>query len=272
MKAETRRAKPGSRDVRSGRSLCVESRRVTRRAHARCRGRARRDPCVRRGSRRRARRFGAGGVHRAGPASTVSEHEWSAVVSARCRGALSSGSLHDVRRGTIAMTFEAALQGSTPSGTLRFSNRHASTRAAYLVNCLLPHDPSIHFLSQLRSPNQASYQVELGSGMKSKLTSGLSSGGRTMNKRDVAWKRSSRARFRRTDDQPKMQQTCLLPTTYAARPIQNVSLSKSRTGRVRDAARGARHLGCPSCNYVEGLYSWCRATSDVRARRREPRS
>jgi len=75
--------------------------------------------------------------------------------------------------GTIALTFEASLSPSVRSGTLRFVNHHASATASYLVNCLMPRDSEVHVLSQSRSHDQASYQIELALGAASDRASGL---------------------------------------------------------------------------------------------------
>jgi aspartate-semialdehyde dehydrogenase len=75
--------------------------------------------------------------------------------------------------GTIALMFEAALSPEVRSGTLHFANHHAAASAAYLVNCLMPHDPETHVLSQSRSRDQASYQVGISFGTKADPPSGV---------------------------------------------------------------------------------------------------
>lgn len=73
---------------------------------------------------------------------------------------------------TIALKFESARAVDLRSGTLRFANHHAREHAVYLVNSLLPRDPTLQVSSQLRSPNQSSYQAQLSSKASGEQPSG----------------------------------------------------------------------------------------------------
>lgn len=76
--------------------------------------------------------------------------------------------------GTIALSFEART-ASQLSGRLRFVNHHARGQASYLANCLLPRGAELQVLSQTRSPDQTSIELEIGMTRTPRLTSGLGS-------------------------------------------------------------------------------------------------
>ncbi|MCE2576553.1 hypothetical protein [Komagataeibacter sp. FNDCR2] len=62
--------------------------------------------------------------------------------------------------GLIDIAFDA--QGRLGNGPyhLVYRNRPADARTVWLVNCLLPQDPSIHILQQKRSKDQSLYQLD----------------------------------------------------------------------------------------------------------------
>jgi hypothetical protein len=62
--------------------------------------------------------------------------------------------------GEIRIAFKAALPAGGPNRTLVFENHHQSQIAAYLVNCLTPHDRNIRVIAQNRNENQSFYQVD----------------------------------------------------------------------------------------------------------------
>ena len=47
-----------------------------------------------------------------------------------------------------------------PNRRLIFENHHQSRIAAYLVNCLVPHDRDIRFVAQNRNQQQSFYQLD----------------------------------------------------------------------------------------------------------------
>jgi hypothetical protein len=72
--------------------------------------------------------------------------------------------------GEIHIEFTAALPSGSPERQLVFENHHQDRIAAYLVNCLVPRDPSIRILAQKRNERQSFYQLDYaqaGSGLNS---------------------------------------------------------------------------------------------------------
>lgn len=63
-------------------------------------------------------------------------------------------------RGEIQLEFVADLPRNGPNRRLLFENHHQSRIAAYLVNCLVPHDPDIRLLAQNRNESQSLYQLD----------------------------------------------------------------------------------------------------------------
>jgi hypothetical protein len=62
--------------------------------------------------------------------------------------------------GEIQIEFTAALPAAGPSRKLVFENHHQSRVAAYQVNCLVPRDPDLRILSQVRNYSQSSYELD----------------------------------------------------------------------------------------------------------------
>ncbi len=63
-------------------------------------------------------------------------------------------------RGEIQLEFEADLPWNAGKRRLIFENHHQSQIAAYLVNCLVPSDPSIRLAVQNRNYSQSIYQLD----------------------------------------------------------------------------------------------------------------
>jgi hypothetical protein len=63
-------------------------------------------------------------------------------------------------RGTIELTFDAAVQRGGASRRLVFENRHQRAMAEYLVNGLVPRDSSIQLGAQQRSFDQSVYRLD----------------------------------------------------------------------------------------------------------------
>ena len=67
--------------------------------------------------------------------------------------------------GDIRLTFAADLPtGGAPTHRLTFENHHQRAVAVYLVNCLVPRDPSLRVVAQDRSEDQARYQLDFTAG------------------------------------------------------------------------------------------------------------
>jgi hypothetical protein len=62
--------------------------------------------------------------------------------------------------GEIQLDFTAALPHGAADRRLTFANHHEAAIAAYLVNCLVPHDQDIHITAQNRNENQSLYQLD----------------------------------------------------------------------------------------------------------------
>ena len=62
--------------------------------------------------------------------------------------------------GEIQLDFTADLPRAAANRRLVFENHHQSNIAAYLVNCLVPRDTTIHITAQSRNENQSFYQVD----------------------------------------------------------------------------------------------------------------
>jgi hydrogenase/urease accessory protein HupE len=62
--------------------------------------------------------------------------------------------------GNIQIEFEADIPPGGSEHKLSLENRHHSAIAAYLVNCLVPRDPSINIITQNRNYLQSSYQLD----------------------------------------------------------------------------------------------------------------
>jgi hypothetical protein len=65
--------------------------------------------------------------------------------------------------GEIQITFSADLPGGGRNRRIVFENHHQSKISAYLVNCLVPSDPSVRIVSQNRDKLQSFYQVDVSS-------------------------------------------------------------------------------------------------------------
>jgi hydrogenase/urease accessory protein HupE len=67
-----------------------------------------------------------------------------------------------IREGTgdIVLTFSATMPRVGSSGMLTFENRHQRAIAAYLVNALVPEDPSLRITSQDRARDQSTYRLD----------------------------------------------------------------------------------------------------------------
>jgi hypothetical protein len=63
-------------------------------------------------------------------------------------------------RGEIQLKFNADVPPGGPDRRLVFENHHQSRIAAYLVNCLAPHDPDIRITAQNRNYQQSFYQLD----------------------------------------------------------------------------------------------------------------
>jgi hydrogenase/urease accessory protein HupE len=61
--------------------------------------------------------------------------------------------------GDIIIDYVANIQKQGPAHQLSLQNKHYSTVAVYLVNCLLPSDTTIRVNNQTRSLNQSDYQL-----------------------------------------------------------------------------------------------------------------
>lgn len=61
--------------------------------------------------------------------------------------------------GDMQLTFEALVPASRAPHHLTFINRHQPALAAYLVNCLLPRQPTLRVLSQARNYTQSAYSL-----------------------------------------------------------------------------------------------------------------
>ncbi|HEY0201657.1 MAG TPA: hypothetical protein VGC24_08190, partial [Burkholderiaceae bacterium] len=72
--------------------------------------------------------------------------------------------------GDIALTFRAELSNGDGAHQLMLVQRHQHERTVYLVNALLPQDPTIQVVGQQRSADQSSYRLDytIGSGSASK--------------------------------------------------------------------------------------------------------
>ncbi len=62
--------------------------------------------------------------------------------------------------GQIQIQFSADLPAGGPDRKLDFENRHQKSISVYLMNCLVPHDPSIRIVAQNRNENQSLYRLE----------------------------------------------------------------------------------------------------------------
>ncbi len=62
--------------------------------------------------------------------------------------------------GDILLNFEADLPQGGLNRRLTFENHHLSAISVYLVNCLVPSDPSIHVAAQGRNYDQSFYQLD----------------------------------------------------------------------------------------------------------------
>lgn len=62
--------------------------------------------------------------------------------------------------GEIRIELSAALPHRGSNRRLVFENHHQSRIAAYLVNCLVPHDPDIRVVAQNRNEQQSFYQLD----------------------------------------------------------------------------------------------------------------
>jgi hydrogenase/urease accessory protein HupE len=62
--------------------------------------------------------------------------------------------------GDILLNFEADVPPGGPSRRLIFENHHESAISVYLVNCLVPDDPTIRVSAQSRNYNQSFYQLD----------------------------------------------------------------------------------------------------------------
>jgi hydrogenase/urease accessory protein HupE len=66
--------------------------------------------------------------------------------------------------GDIIIDYEADIEKQGPPHQLTLQNKHYSTVAVYLVNCLLPADTTIRVKNQTRSINQSFYQLNFTTG------------------------------------------------------------------------------------------------------------
>jgi hypothetical protein len=66
--------------------------------------------------------------------------------------------------GDIIIDYEADIEEQGPAHQLTLQNKHYSTVAVYLVNCLLPSDTTIRVINQTRSINQSDYQLNFTTG------------------------------------------------------------------------------------------------------------
>ena len=66
--------------------------------------------------------------------------------------------------GEIVLNFRAAIPRAGTTARVVFENRHEAGIGAYLVNTLVPRDPTVRIVGQSRSYDQASYEVDLASG------------------------------------------------------------------------------------------------------------
>lgn len=62
--------------------------------------------------------------------------------------------------GDMQLTFEILVPASHAAHYLTFANQHQPALAAYLVNCLLPHQPGLQVLSQARNYTQSYYELK----------------------------------------------------------------------------------------------------------------
>jgi hypothetical protein len=62
--------------------------------------------------------------------------------------------------GEIRIEFTADLPNGTPNRRFVFENHHQDRIAAYLVNCLVPRDPNIRILAQIRNDRQSFYRLD----------------------------------------------------------------------------------------------------------------
>src|SRR5580704_10928153 len=62
--------------------------------------------------------------------------------------------------GEIQIEFSVDLAPGGPERRIVFENHHHNEISAYLVNCLVPRDPSIRILSQNRNESQSFYQLD----------------------------------------------------------------------------------------------------------------
>ena len=63
-------------------------------------------------------------------------------------------------RGEIRLDFDAALPPGGRNRRLTIENHHQNRISAYVVNCLVPRDPSIHISAQTRNYTQSRYQLD----------------------------------------------------------------------------------------------------------------
>lgn len=63
-------------------------------------------------------------------------------------------------RGEIRLALDLAVPGDFADRRLNFENRHQSRIATYLVNCLVPNDPSIRIAAQHRNEDQSNYELK----------------------------------------------------------------------------------------------------------------
>jgi hydrogenase/urease accessory protein HupE len=66
--------------------------------------------------------------------------------------------------GDIIIDYEANIDKHGSLHQLKLANKHYSTIAVYLVNCLLPADTTIHVIDQIRNANQSNYQLDFAMG------------------------------------------------------------------------------------------------------------
>ncbi len=80
----------------------------------------------------------------------------------------------DIRSGTgdIVLHFAAPLPDNAPRHHLVFSDRHYKAFSVYLVNALIPRDPSLRLGAQVRNIDQSAYALDFGTGIAAPAASG----------------------------------------------------------------------------------------------------
>jgi hydrogenase/urease accessory protein HupE len=70
--------------------------------------------------------------------------------------------VENMRKGIadIIINYEVDIEKQSRTHQLTLQNKHYSTIAVYLVNCLLPSDTTIRVVNQTRSTNQSDYQLD----------------------------------------------------------------------------------------------------------------